>query len=487
MVIEPQAIVPIEELTVQLPRNLTLDAVQKMKPELAAARGLAVWQVQPLPTASQRQDQVKLRYVLGDPFEQKITWQGPRQPGANIIEHIDFATGQDGLRTGLWLPGDPDADRNAEHYLVMGMTGTGKSKCWQCIYGEALNRTEFALIYCDPAKGIQTAWPLLDGLLWFEDTEKGTKTVIGCLRRLITERTNYLGSIGLDEWKPGCGLTYLVIHFEEVGGLANRKFIVLAERARSAGISLVLSLQRASGDRMNTSVRYNLGGSMCFGCKDLVDVKMALMTQTIDQGAHPHFWQNRKRGQFYLESTASDIFRYSTPHKVDWIDTMQLQDEVKAGARYRTPVDEVTLRALGSPFAAYRRAVERGDTHWQQVMAAKGNLAVLLEKQQDVDEDTIIEADDLLEPEDNEHNVDKGDEEGNDKLTVEQAEDIVWDWITDTTPVGGTFKWSDLKEAVMHKTDRGETWLSLRLRKRGRLVSEQRICRVEQGLYKRLK
>jgi hypothetical protein len=315
--------------------------------------------------------EVEITVLESDPFKDSNTWLGPHYPGESIVVPIEFATYDTAERGQLSITGKNGS--SSEHYITMGMPGTGKSKVWQVIYGTVLNRKEVSVIYGDPAKGMQSGGPLASGLEWFEWTEEGCKAQIKAVMDAIPARTNHLTSRGLSHWQRGCELNFLIFHLEEAARFAEvSELIVLLEAARSAGIAVVISLQRASHDRIPTSARYNLGGSLCFGVKGKTDTTFSLSEYARESGATPHLWQNRFPGRFYMESSTIDQRLSGHPLMADWVNDIRLEQEVDAGRDIRTPLDTVTADALGARYRAYREEVSQGVTDWQDMRKNRG-------------------------------------------------------------------------------------------------------------------
>ncbi|MBQ1164492.1 conjugal transfer protein TraB, partial [Streptomyces sp. A73] len=80
---------------------------------------------------------------------------------------------------------------------------------------------------------------------------------------------------------------------------------------RSAGISVIISLQRPSATSMPTDVREQLGGVFCFGVKGSPTADLALPDDVRDAGARPEAWENRKPGYNYLVAPGVDEERYA--------------------------------------------------------------------------------------------------------------------------------------------------------------------------------
>lgn len=308
--------------------------------------------------------QVDITILKEDPFGNHTLWGGPDLPGHSIVSPISFATYDNGERPALYLAGKDG--ESSQHFLTVGMSGAGKSKAWQVIYGSVLNRRNVSVIFGDPRKGLQTGAALASGLEWFAWKKEECQEQIDAIMRAISARTNYLTSRGLSHWVEDCGLNFLIFHLEEASEFADAdELVMLVEAARSAGISLVLSAQRASHDRMNTSVRYNMGGNMAFGVKSKADTRMALSEYTISAGAEPHRWQDRKKGHFYLEAANIDPRMFAHELESDWVNEKHLESAVDNGAQYRTALDNITADAFGKAYKDYRDKVAAGTTDWQ--------------------------------------------------------------------------------------------------------------------------
>ncbi len=350
----------------KLPIGKTIEMAKDKRAAIAHIAGKPRSLVHVTETESGIEGEVDVTILTDDPFKEKHSWVGPDYPGHSIVEPITYATYDTGLRPELHIAGKNGG--SCQHFLTMGMSGTGKSKAWQAIYGTVLNRSEVSVIFGDPAKGMQTGGPLAAGLEWFATTEAECIEQIDAVMRAISARTDYLTSKGLDHWQSGCGINFVIFHLEEAARFAQvDDLIQLIEAARSAGISIVISLQRATNDRLKTSARYNLGGNMCFGVKMKRDAAFGLSEYAIEAGATPHMWQDRFKGYHYLEADGLDVTMAGHPLVTDWIDIRQLEVEVDRGSYTRTPLDQITADALGFAYQAYRERVRNGTTNWQEM------------------------------------------------------------------------------------------------------------------------
>lgn len=320
-------------------------------------------------TDSGIEGQVDIMILDDDPFKEKRTWGGPELPGQSITETIGFATYDTGQRGEIFIAGLDG--RSSQHFLTVGMSGTGKSKAWQAIYGTALARRDVNVIFGDPSKGMQTGGPLASKLAWFAWTEDDCLRQIEGVERAIAARTNHLTRMGLSDWQPGCGLNLLIFHLEEAAKFSKiDDLISLLEAARSAGIVIIISLQKATGDRLKTSARYNLGANMCFGVKAKRDAEFGLSEYARQAGAAPHLWQDRFPGHFYLEAAGIDQRLAAHQLVSDWIDIAFLESCVDS--YQENAMDPVTAEALGEHYAAYRAQVDAGTTSWQEMRRNRG-------------------------------------------------------------------------------------------------------------------
>jgi hypothetical protein len=433
--------------TIFMGMGKTVDDAKAARSKIAAMAGKPLSQVHVRDTANGDYDKAELILLKNNPFAdvKALKWAGAFKPGDSIVSPIEYATYEDTTRPQLYLAGKDGG--SSEHFLVMGMSGVGKSKAWQAIHGTVLSRSEVNLIYIDPAKGIQTAGPLLKGIDLFADSLAMGKDVIDRLETCIIDRTNYLGERGLSQWESGCGINFLIVHIEEAARFARvKKLIELVEAARSAGIQFIFSLQRAEGSRLNTNTRYNLGASMCFGTYGLRDAEFALSEYTRNAGAIPHHWQNRFPGRHYLEASGLDPRMFAMSLQVDWIDTQQLGEVVEAGKEWHTPMDTITANALGKVFSDYRSAVDRGDTYWQSI----GNGLILpgnVRRDDDTQEIPPVSENNTI------------------GISAKKAQEILWEYLTMKADDGITeMKFKDIVAEVESLVLRKGPWINGQLK-----------------------
>lgn len=291
------------------------------------------------------------------PFANPVVWSGPFKPGTSIAEPIEFATYDIGSRPQLYLGGKNGG--SSQHYLTAGMSGSGKSYGWQSVYGSVLNRKEVTVLYADLAKGTQTVKPLLSGISWFANGPEESMAMFEGVERAIKARSTWLANVDLENWAPGCGLNLLILHIEEAARLMDKDTFsksdlarvtrIIAE-SRSAGIVVVYSLQRITHDCIPTSLRYNLGGTLCFGLKNSGDTKIVFG----ETPAMPHTLKDNFPGTFYLDIRGLNQDMLGNQLKTDKIDRRLLEQAVIEGAQFRTPMDKTTAAALGQAYENYK-------------------------------------------------------------------------------------------------------------------------------------
>ncbi|WP_405536388.1 sporulation protein SsgA [Streptomyces sp. NBC_00075] len=313
----------------------TNDDVTKSLSRLASALDLPTSAVRYLPDpGSARRGELVI--VPEDMLSEVVEWEGPSNLGGSIAEPLVIGRYDDGAPMYLWLPGDPEAKRNGTHVLIAGGTGSGKGDTALNVQTEILSRRDVVLWLSDP-KSFQDFRPLLPGIDWAVEGGAPTEIMVEALKAAIPARTSWLGAHHYRQWTPECvqtqndpahscrkdgtacgcaGMPFLVAWMEEAANtlraLGDDVFTGIAQEARSAGISLIVSLQRPSYDQMSTSTRASLPSVIALGC-DPRDEGFSLPEAVIDAGAHPGAWGNRRPGYCYVVSPGIDESRYPSP------------------------------------------------------------------------------------------------------------------------------------------------------------------------------
>ncbi|WP_395108669.1 hypothetical protein [Actinomadura sp. SCN-SB] len=297
----------------------TVADVQKKTEHIEGAMGLPPGTLTVSPDTD-RADRAKA--TLSDPriMREPIPWPGPSRPGGSIAEP---------LRPGVWQDGD-----DVEYVIVghhrqdMGKTGAGKSigATWNML-AEIVTRTDVAVFAADITKGEQALGPLRPALHRFETTKQGVRSLINDIHAQLKPRTDWLSARGYVNWEPGCGLTYWVLHLEEfpdigeaLGDAGMETLLKLLKAIRSAGGSVVMSLQRSDWTQMPTIARGQLA-NMCFGVANSHDAAFGLSEAQEDAGARPELWGSNQPGMAYLDAPGIDPARIAMPLRTfAWLD-----------------------------------------------------------------------------------------------------------------------------------------------------------------------
>ncbi|MFI6883336.1 DNA translocase FtsK [Streptosporangium canum] len=330
------------------PGRQTADDLQKKVPYVESGIGLPPGSVI---TSLDPDDASKAKVVISDPRVMKnpIAWPGPSRPGGSVADPI---------RPGLWQDLDEIEYVIVGHHLqMMGQTGAGKGigGAWNFL-GELITRYDVAVFAGDVTKGEQTLGPLRPALHRFETTVAGVKAMLAELQAQVKERTDYLSAKKLQKWVKDCGLTYWIIWLEEFPDIYDaltdaeqEKFLSMLKAVRSAGGTIVMSLQRSDYTQMPTLARGQLA-KMCFGVESGGDASFGLSEAQQDAGARPELWSNKQPGMAYLDAPSIADGRIAMP--------LRTYAWGMKGAMFD---DELANAALSAHAAAYPAAYKKVD------------------------------------------------------------------------------------------------------------------------------
>lgn len=254
--------------------------------------------------------------VPDDHLRDVLPWPGPSAPGESIGNAIVLGQADDAQPLRIWLPGDVLSGRPATHVLILGMSGAGKTKTFQLLAAEVMTRNDTEAWLIETRKGDQTIGPIKAGATQVATDQEAAKRLLIRLVNLIPQRTQWLGERDYEQWETGCGLPYLVVFIGDAAQVVagSPQIIDAAEAARSAGISLVLDMQRPSHDRIPVAARSNFGAVLLHGVNRRADTKIASET-LYDAGATPESWGAKRPGYLYVEAPGLDEERLKIPHR----------------------------------------------------------------------------------------------------------------------------------------------------------------------------
>lgn len=210
---------------------------------------------------------------VADLLKDGVPFAVPRALGLLPTDEIPVGLYADGE---VWAINPFDADI-LQHLLVMGVTGAGKSEFARTVLTHLMCRRQMSIFLVDVSKGRQTVGHIKDGLDWFITEEAEAKRLLKALPGAIKARGSVLADEGLDQWSPASSLNAVCVWLEEAADLADfEELNKIARAARSVGIWLVISLQRATWTNLSTDVRANLQATACFGVDDPGDASFCL-------------------------------------------------------------------------------------------------------------------------------------------------------------------------------------------------------------------
>ncbi|WP_174545756.1 hypothetical protein [Nocardiopsis dassonvillei] len=377
------------ELT--LDNGETAESLQNRNKELASAYGVAPGAIRVIEDQS-RADRAELVITKQDVMGKLIPWPGlnPAHVGTSIADHP--------LHLGTYEDGEPFLDQiTNRHSLTVGMAGAGKS-----VYGKvkmvqvAARRDTFTLAI-DLAKGRQTLGPIEGAIGWPAYTKPDARKQLAAVKRAIKARANHLADAGHAQWVPGCGLTFLHLLVEEAAEVVDFDEIVeVARVARSVGIHLELSLQRATWGNLDTDTRANLGDGLCFGVRDHADATFVLPDYVTDAGCDPSRWRKSKPGAVYAAIEHVDVDRhvvaakmFGPPSTNPAEENRDLRAAADALPNQDEKLDPITRAAFGEEYAKFLQGQGR------TAAAPASSVDVVVPEVDDVDDEELTVDEDI--------------------------------------------------------------------------------------------
>jgi hypothetical protein len=349
------------ELT--LTDGTTAEDVQRYRKELASFYKVAPGGVRVIENPSDA-SKAELVIVKQDVMRKLIPWPGldPKLVGASIADAP--------LKLGLYEDGEDFVDDlNNRHTLTVGMSGSGKSVYGKVKIVETAARSDTFVCSIDLVKGRQTLGPVENAIGWPVYTKADARALLEGLKRAVRARANHLAAQGLGQWVKGCGLTLLHVVIEEAARVVDFDEVVeLLQEARSTGIHMELSLQRATWTNLDTDARANLGDGICLGVKDEADAGFVLPDYVIDAGCDPSKWRKSRPGAAYAAIERVEADRHTTavkffgpPSEKEEEENNDLKPAADSLPDQDSKLDPITREAFGAAYAKYL-ATRRGTT-----------------------------------------------------------------------------------------------------------------------------
>lgn len=483
--------------------ELTNDDINKAIPRIASALDVPTTaiRVQHDPDSARKGQFV---IVPEDMLKTPTIWPGPYAPGESVAVPLRIGVYDDGSDLVLPL-------LDAIHLLVMGMTGSGKTEGAVDLLLEILTRNDVAVWLADAAKAGQDFQPLVPALDWAALDTPSAGAMVDAVQAVIPARTAWLRDHSYRAWEPaaaktqtnpahscaaagacGCpGMPYLLAWFEEAAKLLRELgddvFTGIAQEARSAGVSLVVSMQRASGYQLSTDTRASLPAAMCFGVRG-DDAGFALPEEVLDAGANPAAWGNKRKGYVYLVSAGVEEDLYANPARTFWTGP-PAEGSYERMARYvvehfaavRAELDPVTehaaARAAGELFTN-RRA--RAGAVAAPARPGLEQTAIANDGQEDGDlvelEHDGVDLSADLPPVEHDAELPPA------KPSTEEARELLHEMVATLASVGpGTVAVKDLKP-YLEQIGRDRSWVSREMK---RMSEEGRLAATgEEGVYR---
>lgn len=470
-------------ITLDLPDGMSAAEAQADVPRLAATLRVPATGVRMTPDPDDA-GRVELSITPEDMLKHTVHWPGPTAAGRSIAEPIGLGVYEDGQGLSIRLPGIPGRQAMS-HILVVGMTGAGKSELLQVLVGTAGTRIDVVIDYIDVAgKAEQTVGPIRGAIRRLVTDRRDGEAYLRRRLAEVPDRARALAAVGMREWAEGAPIPFEIVIIDEGSSLVSDStdFVEMVRLLRSVGILIVLAVQRATFDQMPTSARANFGTVACFGVRSDRDAAAALSPETLDAGAAPHAWRNRRPGYLYLEAPGVPGERYAMPARAYLAQAADIERILVEAAPLR--LGATTTREVAMPSRALDDAGEPAEIidseqpqageetpRYRPADALAEELAAAdpdAELGEIPDMDQRIGPPPLVPP-----------------LTPAQAEEALHEFLHEFQAINrGQFSRRDLiADGILQVTNRSKSWLSGQL---GRMVDAgnlERIGEREDGVY----
>jgi len=264
------------------------------------------------------------------------------------------------------------------HLLICGATGTGKSVCLNTLLMSLIysySPEDLRLIIVDPKRVEFNAYEgiphlVFNSILSFDESGKSSK-VVGVLEWAVQEmdrRYKVLAEHGYKDIKVYNAaidrtkqrkIPYIVILIDEFADFVMadpdcKKQIDwyigrLAQKARAAGVSIILATQRPTSDLVSGNIKTNITSRICFKTSSALDSRVVLedgrAEQLLDRGdcyfrTTTNSTLTRAQGAFVSDEDIFKVVRYIKENNKCYFDNSILERINKAAARSVAKADD---------------------------------------------------------------------------------------------------------------------------------------------------
>jgi hypothetical protein len=280
-------------------------------------------------------------------------YPGPSHPGGSIADPCRFGRFADGTD---WEASVFPRNLPGWQLMVTGMTGSAKTTGFGYVaLAEFMTRTDAAIIGIDPAKGEQFLGPLRPGLHHLATDMDDVHDKLWRLNLACRPRMDYLGARGLQKWEQDCGLSAVIAYVMEASWLFNalgktavaQWVLPMALAARSAGIFIVLEIQRASWEQIPPVIRAQLA-SVCMGVAQKSDAAFGLSHEQRLAGCDPGKWANKYPGKAFTDMPGIAPRHATMDARTDYFgpDSSLIEAHAAAWPAEARPLDDMTRDLL---------------------------------------------------------------------------------------------------------------------------------------------
>jgi hypothetical protein len=333
-------------------RGITIAQLRAALPLLAVSMGIPGIGLRAIEGTNA--DDATLVVVRQDVLGHMPPWPGPSRPGGSITEPV---------RSGLYEDGSEiEAVRYNRHKLTGGTSGAGKTEHEVTEFADIMTRCDVVMMWTDAVKPGQTLPDFAPAVTRVADTKARAKKMVVGLIAAVEYRAKVVGG---RMWKPTPELPAIGAHFEEGAVLVEvlgSDLLAFVATARSVGIFITWSMQRPSGQALDTDVRAQFNDRACFGVNRSEDTDMILSERTIENGARPEDWKDEHPGKHYREA-GNDPRKHSMPARGWLIPPSVLRAHVAEWAPRMAQLDAGTARAMGAAWTELQSGADYAIAH----------------------------------------------------------------------------------------------------------------------------